>query len=173
MLVAARGRFLEESYDNVSLREIASDAGVDVSLVSRYFGSKEDLFREVLSSGKKKLEPTSPVDLPSFLADAILEHDSGDSAGAHADTLLIILRSASSPHASEIVRKAIRDELLDPVAKLLNGLDCGVRASLCVALIMGIKLQRTIMGVGALSDCDPANFRRRLVSMLKVALKQD
>ncbi|RYY95332.1 MAG: TetR/AcrR family transcriptional regulator, partial [Alphaproteobacteria bacterium] len=43
LLAAATGRFMREGYDSVSLREIASDAGVDVSLVSRYFGGKDEL----------------------------------------------------------------------------------------------------------------------------------
>ena len=43
LLACARRRFLQESYDNVGLREIAGDAGVDVALIARYFGSKEEL----------------------------------------------------------------------------------------------------------------------------------
>lgn len=35
ILEAARQRFLLESYDNVGLRDIAGDAGVDVALVGR------------------------------------------------------------------------------------------------------------------------------------------
>ena len=50
LLAAATDRFVREGYDSVSLREIASDAGVDVSLVSRYFGGKEELFAEVLAA---------------------------------------------------------------------------------------------------------------------------
>lgn len=53
MLAAARRRFLMESYENVGLRDIARDVGVDVALVSRYFGSKEELFREVLHGSDK------------------------------------------------------------------------------------------------------------------------
>ena len=48
ILVAATRRFLQDSYECVGLRDIAGDVGVDVALVSRYFGSKEELFREVL-----------------------------------------------------------------------------------------------------------------------------
>jgi DNA-binding transcriptional regulator YbjK len=50
LLVAATARFVSETYDNVSLRTIAADAGVDVSLVSRYFGGKEELFKAVLDN---------------------------------------------------------------------------------------------------------------------------
>jgi Bacterial regulatory proteins, tetR family len=50
LLGAALARFVSDGYDGVSLREIASDAGVDVSLVSRYFGGKQELFAEVMAS---------------------------------------------------------------------------------------------------------------------------
>ena len=46
MLAAARERFARHSYDDVGLRDVARDAGVDAALISRYFGSKEDLFRD-------------------------------------------------------------------------------------------------------------------------------
>jgi hypothetical protein len=41
---AARGRFTAEGYQRTTLRAIAADVGVDAALVTRYFGSKQDLF---------------------------------------------------------------------------------------------------------------------------------
>lgn len=49
ILSAARGRFSEDGYAGTTIRAIASDAGVDSSLVMRFFGSKEDLFGAVMS----------------------------------------------------------------------------------------------------------------------------
>ena len=60
LLASARQRFLRESYDNVGLRDIAADAGVDVALVGRYFGSKEQLFTEVLRGGRRIGSSRSP-----------------------------------------------------------------------------------------------------------------
>ena len=170
MLVAARQRFLDESYDNVGLREIAADVGVDVSLVSRYFGSKEGLFKEVLRSGKKKLDgDLTAAQLPAYLAAMIADQDGSDDAG-HVERLLIILRSASSPKATEIVREAMREDVLEPFARLLGGEDAEMRASLCMALMMGTTIQRTIMDVGPLCECDPETFRLKLVRMFEAAL---
>jgi AcrR family transcriptional regulator len=173
LLVAARQRFIEESYDTVGLREIAADAGIDVSLVHRYFGSKEGLFKEVLRSGKKKFNGDVPADqLAGFLADTIVSQDCGNRS-EHADRLLIIVRSASSPKAAEIVREAMREDVLEPVAKLLDGGNSEMRASLCMALIIGTTIQRTIMGIGALCECDPAIFHRKLVQMFEAALNSE
>jgi AcrR family transcriptional regulator len=172
MLVAARRRFLEESYDNVSLREIAGDAGVDVALVNRYFGSKEALFKEVLSSGKKKFDGNRTVDeLPEYLASVITDEDCGEEPNENVERLLIILRSASSAKAAEIVSNSMREDVLEPFVKLLDGRDPEMRASLCMALIMGAKVQRTIMGVDP-AECDSRAFEQRLVEMFKVALAE-
>src|SRR6476661_10063952 len=46
LLDAARELFLGHGYDAVGLREVAAKAGVDVTLVRRYFGSKQRLFIE-------------------------------------------------------------------------------------------------------------------------------
>jgi hypothetical protein len=43
-LEAARCQFTETSFDGTGLRAIADRAGVNVALISRYFGSKEGLF---------------------------------------------------------------------------------------------------------------------------------
>src|SRR5256885_16427493 len=46
LLEAARELFLRQGYKAVGLREVAAKAGVDVTLVRRYFGSKQRLFAE-------------------------------------------------------------------------------------------------------------------------------
>ena len=50
ILDVARERFTAHSYDDVGMRDIAREVGVDAALVSRYFGSKEDLFTAALDS---------------------------------------------------------------------------------------------------------------------------
>ena len=44
ILTVARRRFAKDGYERTTLRAIAADAGIDAALVSRYFGSKQDLF---------------------------------------------------------------------------------------------------------------------------------
>ncbi|QAY79458.1 TetR/AcrR family transcriptional regulator [Sphingosinicella sp. BN140058] len=175
MLAAARQRFLQESYENVGLRDIARDVGVDVALVSRYFGSKEALFKDVLQAGKKAdwLDPTvTAAQLPAYLASLSTEEDDADRR-KHAEGLLIMLRSASSPKATEIIREALRESVLEPIARLLPGVDPEIRSSLALSVFFGTTVLRTIMAVGPLSGCDSNAVRRNMQRLLEAALADD
>src|ERR1700733_8064560 len=56
ILTSARRAFARSGYDGAGVREIASGAGVTAMLVNRYFGSKEQLFAEVV--GEVMARPT-------------------------------------------------------------------------------------------------------------------
>src|SRR5215213_5901244 len=59
ILDAARAQFAQHGYGGATLRAIATDAGVDVALVSYYFGSKSGLFVESL---RLPVNPATVVD---------------------------------------------------------------------------------------------------------------
>lgn len=171
MLAAARGRFLSDSYENVGLRDIAREVGVDVALVSRYFGSKEELFREVLGGGgeRKFDDDLRREDLPAYLVSMIMDKDECGHR-AHVEKLLIILRSASSPVASEIVHDAFRGDVLEPLADLIGGKQAVVRAGLALAMVLGNAILCTIMSVEPLDEADQAVLRGRLRQLFETAL---
>lgn len=170
MLDAARSRFLQESYENVGLRNIAGDVGVDVALIGRYFGSKEELFREVLGVGPKEeiLPPDLPqADIPAYLARLFVQQ--GADANEHVERLLIMLRSASSPVASAIVRQALRQDVLRPLAEKLGGQGAEVRASSSMAVWMGMTILRTVMTVEPLCGRDE-DVEDRIRQLFEAAL---
>lgn len=172
MLAAARRRFLEESYENVGLRDIAGDVGVDATLVNRYFGSKEQLFKEVLLEGKSNKLAGATDDLASYLACLVANHDGSEDPHA-TEKLLIILRSASSPQASAIVARTVREDMLEPLANLIDGDNAEARASLGLSVMIGATVLRSILGVTAMSECDHEALRARLSEMFRVALCPD
>ncbi|HEX8667594.1 MAG TPA: TetR family transcriptional regulator [Allosphingosinicella sp.] len=171
MLASARRRFLEESYENVGLRDIARDAGVDVALVGRYFGSKEQLFHEVLrGTCPDWLDPTvGAEELPAFLAALVLRTDEAEDR-EDLDRLLIILRSASSPQASELVRTAFREDVIEPVARLLPGPDAELRVAVAFSILTGTTVMRTIMGIEPLAGCASDALEAKLTGLLAQAL---
>jgi len=170
LLDAARARFLQESYENVGLRDIAGDVGVDVALVSRYFGSKEELFRAGLGVGQNK--EILPADLPNsqipdYLARLFVQQ--GDDGNEHVERLLIILRSASSPTASQIVRQALREDVLQPLAEKLGGSRSELRASTSMAVWMGMTIMRIVMSVEPLCSRE-GEVEHRLRQLFETAL---
>jgi AcrR family transcriptional regulator len=136
----------------------------------RYFGSKEELFREVLSHGGEKKFGDTAATLPETFADAVVEHCSeADPDGL--ERLLIMLRSASSPQASAIVAENIERELMAPLAGLIGGDDARLRATLAMSVMIGSTVLRSILGVTTQSECRPDIMRERLIEMFRAALQ--
>lgn len=175
ILASARRHFARENYENVGLREIAGDAGVDPALVSRYFGSKEQLFKEaVRGDDQHMMQGIARADLPEHFAAMLLDEDGEDSKdeAAKIERLLMLLRSASSPKASEIIREAIDEDILRPVASVLGGADAEVRASLCLAVLMGSGILRSAMAIEPLCRADRARLHLRLRALFAAALAE-
>ena len=166
ILLAARGRFAKESYDSVGLRDIAADAGVDVALVGRYFGGKEKLFAEVVGDGGADWLQPMPTgqDLPEQLTKLFMNLDDAEHRD-HAQRLLIILRSSSSPTAAAIVREALSRDVLQPLASCLVGEAPEARASLAMAVWMGVTMLRTVMAVEPMCGrkCDVVDAKLALL----------
>lgn len=170
LLTAATERFMREGYDSVSLREIASDAGVDVSLVSRYFGGKEELFAEVLAacpSGTDMFEGELAT-LGERLATKVI---SDDIEAKDLTCLLIILRSASSPKAREAIRKSGEERFYGPIESWLGGPHAKVRARLVADIVMGVMIDRVISDQFDLSDEERAQLHARLARVLQNAVE--
>lgn len=173
ILACARRRFLAESYDNVGLRDIARDAGIDVALVGRYFGSKAQLFQQVLRGNPDGWLDTADTaeDLPALLAELALDHESPRQR-VRLERLLIILRSASSPEAAMLVRAAFRQDVLLPLASLLEGPQAQSRANLALSILLGTRIVNSIMDVAPCKARDRTLFREQLQRVLGIALGQ-
>ncbi|MEU4562256.1 TetR family transcriptional regulator [Actinoplanes sp. NPDC023936] len=107
LLDAARRRFAADGYTSTSVRDIASDAGVNVALISRYFESKEGLFRACLRGTvddlKQSVFENLPLtDPPRQLAEKL--------AGPHTkepNQLLLLLRTSGDETAERIRRETL------------------------------------------------------------------
>ena len=152
ILSAARDRFLRESYASVGLRDIAGDAGVDVALISRYFGGKEGLFRDVLLHGKEEglfRQPLTAAEVPAYLAQLVVA-DADEDRQYRMEMFIVMLRSASSPKAGEIIRDLVHRDILSPLAEILGDEHAELRANMLLAVLMGIGVLRTIMKIDTL-----------------------
>src|SRR5690606_7058311 len=105
ILEAAKRRFSSQPYEQVGVREVAADAGVDASLVNRYFGSKEKLFAEVIAAvfDAARLRDIPRSELAASLARYVaVEAPRRPSTGN--DPLLLMMLSAPSPAAKGLLR---------------------------------------------------------------------
>lgn len=169
MLKAALAHFVREGYDGVSLREIAAEAGVDVALVSRYFGSKLDLFAEVMTSSPSPshLFEGDHTDFGERISRKLVmeKQESKDF-----DCLVIMLRSSSSPDALEAIRRIGEERFYGPFAKWVGGRDARVRARLVADIIKGVTIDRVISEDFGLEPPARERFRARLAHLLQAAV---
>ena len=145
ILEAAKTCFMHDGYEQVGVRDIAARAGVDPALVNRYFGSKEGLFSEAVAS-KFDLSPLLDGDratLGERLARYFLQKKS---TGGDYDPLLALLRSSSSDVCSGMLRNAILDGFVRPLAARLEGPDALTRAELVGSTLLGLLVHRTVIG---------------------------
>lgn len=174
ILEAARERFCSESYDDVGMRDVARDVGVDAALISRYFGSKEDLFVAVLDSCKngRDLMEGAREDFGERLAREIIygdmtpcEHEDG---GAKMRGLLILLRSVGSTKAMDVVQRTSHSRFFEPLTQWIGGEDAPVRARLAAGLIMGMAIGRELSdGYASLDEAQKASLARRTGAALQ------
>jgi len=157
--VAARSLFAEDGYERASFRRIAAAAGVDAALVVHYYGSKEDLFRQVMG-------------LPPAIADALERVADGprESVGRRLAELIVgalespvsrtlvlgrVRCATTHPDAAALVRETVTRDLLKLSAALTADRP-ETRAVLIGAHIVGIALTRYVVLVEPLASMSPS-----------------
>jgi len=158
ILASARRAFARVGYDGVGVREIAKGAGVTAMLVNRYFGSKEQLFAEVVAEAMATPHIltqeilTSPT-LGEDLAAALIEQTKRGAIPL--DGFLLMLHSASSKRAAEIGREQLEKHHHKVLTAALRGVLAPQRAALVLSLIAGVQVMRQMLGLSALAEAEP------------------
>jgi AcrR family transcriptional regulator len=116
LLARALSRFTVDGYDTTTVRQIAEDAGVNVALISRYFGSKEGLFEACLEKAGEDLQ-TAGGDVTGVAQDAETRRAGDDdpwlpmasaisrratARSGETQALLLLLRSSGDPAAERL-----------------------------------------------------------------------
>lgn len=151
ILAAARHAFSHRGYDGTTLRSVAQDAGVDVALISYYFGGKSQLF-------------TAAMEVPISISDLIDEvFEPGlDGIGerfarrflevwedpATGPAILSVFRSAASQsQATETLAQFISAEVLTRYVAHLPGADGARRAVLAASQLIGVAMLRHVLRI--------------------------
>lgn len=166
ILAAAAAQFARTSYEEVKLREIARDVGVDVAYVHRCFGSKEQLFADVLEAthtdGPNLIG--EPDDLPRIFADETLNRDS---IGFN-----IFICSLSSAKAREIVKAFGLRQFVKPLTEKLSR-PASLRATLLLACMTGMKVTREVLGLDPFADLTAQECRSLVEGIFRACLEAD
>ena len=147
---AARRRFLAEGYQAVTMRAIALDAGVDVALLSYYFGSKQSLF------GAAMALPANPAELfqgeldgdIATLGERVLRTALAvwDAPETGVPLATMAAAAAVDPDLNRLVREIIGRELTGRLAERLDGPDAMARAMASTAQMAGVLFCRSSCG---------------------------
>ncbi len=166
ILNAARKRFARYSYEDVGMRDIAGDVGVDAALVSRYYGSKEDLFVTVLDhcGDGDDLMDGDRATFGDRVAREVIFDTVDDGKLEHT---LVLLRSIGSSKAIELVRRTSHECFFGPFETWIGGDDAAVRARLAASFIMGMSVSREITGGHQLTEDECGRMHARMASILQ------
>lgn len=131
------------------MRSIASEAGVDLALVSYYFGSKQGLLSAALALVANpadvlaRVAEGDPVTFPQRALRALLSLWEDPDSGAPLRALV-----AGATHdtvVAGLLREMTERELIDKVAALIRGVDARKRAGAFCAQIAGVIVTRYIL----------------------------
>jgi AcrR family transcriptional regulator len=167
LLQAAIRAFCAQSYSNVTLRMIAKDAGVDVALVSRYFGSKLGLFKAMLETVFDWPEMASGVDL---VAVAIAKYTRPDAADAHMSVIRMIIVNGADPEVGDILRARLREMLIDPMLERMGGPAAAPNLAMFIAATLGAAMVRHTLRLPGMADVSPDEYGAQLRHMIDAAL---
>ncbi|WP_198026879.1 TetR/AcrR family transcriptional regulator [Polaromonas glacialis] len=171
MLDVARARFASDGFAATTMRLVAADAGVDVSMVMQFFRSKDELFAAVMNIPGSALEKLSTVfegaddQLGERVVRAFLQ--AWDGAPEESEPLMAMLRGAIvNEQARHQLRDYIESRLLTGASQRL-GPDAGIRGGVALSMLVGLITGRQIIGVPILAAAD----RETLVAIAAPAIQ--
>lgn len=169
LLDAARAAMWRRGYANVGLREIARAAGVDVALISRYFGGKQGLFEATLEGAfdLEGLFDNSQTDPVEVIARAISVPVSG---GAPSDPLRLLIMNGADPEVGPALRAGFEAGFLGRFRATLEGPGAPARAALFTSVLLGLVLARKSLALPGMADADPDEILRQNRFLLAAAL---
>lgn len=142
ILAAARERFGAAGFQAATIRAIAADAGIDPSMVMRYFGSKDRLFAAAAEFDLRFPDFTAMdrAQVGRSLVSHFLERWESDEA------LVILLRSsATNADAAQRMQQIFTAQLQPLVESLAPAADAARRAGLMATQILGLAWCRFVL----------------------------
>ena len=174
LLRAAKRRFTVFGYERTTVREIAADAGANVSLINRYFGSKDGLLAAVLAETAHVFDgrPTDGAARPeTVIADLLagLHPDAWPEFG-HENPLLLLVRDPAGDAATADLRRRTLTAVVNRFAVDIEGDavdadEARLRGALLFALMTGVVSLHSALPDNVFGDTDSPMLRRLLTEI--------
>jgi AcrR family transcriptional regulator len=168
ILLAARRCFASAGYAGTTIRGVAAQAGIDPSMVMRYYGSKAGLFSAAIDVdlGLPDIHAEPPGRIGAVLARHFVERWEGEAADG---VLVLLLRSAvTSPEAAERMREVFAKQVTPVVVAVAgDGPETAERTMLVATQVLGVALCRHVLRLPPVAMMDSS----RLVELMAPVLQ--
>jgi len=154
ILDAARVKFAAQGFSGTSMRAIARDAGVDVSLISHYFGDKAGLLVATMELPVNPVEKIALVieDGPDGMAERLLQTFL-EAWDPHRDIFSSMYRTTLGTDDSQApMLQLAREVLISSLLQVLEGDDRELRASLVAGQLIGMATLRYVVRMPPLAE---------------------
>jgi AcrR family transcriptional regulator len=175
LIQAGRRRFAQDGYSDTKVRDVASDAGVNVALINRYFVSKEGLFEACIAEVGEELGGSAPRETNlDEMVRSIINQLPGN--GQVSDQLLLLLRSSGDERADQIRNNIFRSfarRIADAVGQHPHGAEnreALLRAQMALSTGLGLILLRTLTSMEPFSSASDDEIRGPLSDALRALL---
>ena len=152
---AAARLFASRSFETVSTRAIAKEAGVDAALIHHYFGSKEGLFQAVLNAAirPEQLEALVVSESPEGWGRQLVRAADKVWTSPAAPALKAVVRRVLVGHEG-MLREFVTRSLLNRFLSHIKGPEPErrLRASLIGSQMSGLVIARHIVGIEPLAS---------------------
>jgi AcrR family transcriptional regulator len=168
ILSSARRLLASKGYEGTTIRAVAADAGIDPSMVMRYYGNKEGLFAAAVDVD---LQLPNPVECPrDRVGEVLARHVVARWEGELSDGLItLLLRSAgTNPTAAGQLRQVFQRQVMEVVRQVAgDGPDADTRAAMLSTQVLGVAMCRYVLELPAVVALDG----ERLVGLLAPVLQ--
>ncbi len=147
ILRAAQLLFAQQGYTTTGVREVAAEAGVNSTLIRRYFKSKEGLFRAAVVD-TLIIEPFITGDRSGFGDRAVSILKAGEN---RASALAMMMLATANADARALCSELMQNYITAPLANWLGGENAMARASQINMLWIGYMSARQVLPLTGLA----------------------
>lgn len=152
ILAAAQRRFATDGYERTTIRAIATDAGIDPSMIIRYFGSKASLYDAASDIQLAAVDIDEGSQLPARYVESLLARwEEGENAAEAA-----LLRTAPThPDAAARVEAIFKEQIVPACrAAFPDDPDIEQRAALLLTQTLGLVYCRYLLDLEPVRSMD-------------------